>query len=142
MTVAPPTGVLMTVETDGSLLCTLTHGPSGVHVLTDAPRDNGGQGSAFSPTDLTAVSLASCMLTTMALAATRERIAWGPASARVEKRMTPPPRRIGELVMALTMPRELPAEQRAHFEDVARGCPVSRSLHPETRVTLSFEYPV
>ena len=62
------------------------------------------------------------------------------AHATVEKRMTPPPRRIGELVLEITMPRELPRDQRARFEEIARGCPVARSLHPDLQLPIAFRY--
>jgi putative redox protein len=133
-------GVEMTATGKGGLHVSLQHGPSGTQLVTDAPKDNGGEGSSFSPTDLVAAAAASCALTTMALVAKRENIPWGEASARVEKHMTPPPRRIGELVLELTMPRELPADQRTRMEKVAHECPVARSLAPDTKLTVSFRY--
>ena len=80
---------------------------------------------SFSPTDLVGAALASCALTTMALVASREGISFGEARARVEKRMTPPPRRIGELVLEIDMPQR-PAAHRARMEQVAHECPVMR----------------
>src|SRR5260370_29554698 len=118
-----------------------THGPSGSAISTEAPKDNGGTGSSFSPTDLVGAALASCALTTMQLAASREGIPWGVASARVEKVMTPPPRRIGALPLEIRMPSELPRQQRSRFEDIARACPVARSLGSEVQVLISFVYP-
>ena len=119
---------------------TLTHGPSGVKLETDAPRDNGGEGASFSPTDLCAASLAACAVTTMALVAKRENVPWGDAAARVEKHMTAAPRRIGKLVVELQMPKELPADKRAHFEEVAHTCPVARSLGPDVQLDFRFKY--
>jgi putative redox protein len=132
-------GVPMTASIHG-LTCRLTHGPSGALLDTVPPKDNGGDGSSFSPTDLVGVALASCALTTMALYAQREGLAWGDARAAVEKRMTPPPRRIGELVVVFDMPRELRPEQRGRFEEVARTCPVARSLHAEVKIPMEFRY--
>jgi uncharacterized OsmC-like protein len=103
--------------------------------------DNGGDGSSFSPTDLVGVALASCALSTMALQAAREGLAWGDASAAVEKRMTPPPRRIGELVLVFDMPREARPAERARLEEIARSCPVARSLHPDVKLPMEFRYP-
>lgn len=134
-------GVKMSVDSESGFKMKLTHGPSGVTMLTDAPKDNGGEASSFSPTDLLAVSLATCMTTTMALVAKRENVAWGATHATVEKRMNPSPRRVGEVVVELTMPKELPADKRAYFEGVAQGCPVGRSLHPDVKVSLTFKYP-
>jgi uncharacterized OsmC-like protein len=123
------------------LSCELTHGPSGSRISTVPPRDNGGDGSSFSPTDLVGAALASCALSTMALVAGREGLGWGNARAEVEKRMTPPPRRIGELVLVVHMPREVRPEHRARLEEIARTCPVARSLHPDVLVPMEFRYP-
>ncbi len=134
-----PTGVQMSAAIEG-LGCTLTHGPSGAVLQTVPPRDNGGTGMSFSPTDLVGAALASCALSTMALVAGREGLSWGNARASVEKRMTPPPRRIGELVLVIEMPREVRPEHRARLEEVARTCPVARSLHPDVKVPFEFRY--
>jgi putative redox protein len=136
-----PTGVVMSVESSPGFLCKLEHGPSGTRITTEAPKDNGGTGMSFSPTDLVGAALASCVLTTMALVASRENIPLGEARARVEKRMTPPPRRIGELVLEIEMPAGLSAAQRTRMEETAHGCPVSRSLHPDVKLPMSFRYP-
>jgi len=132
-------GVPMTAAIQG-LSCELTHGPSGSIIKTVPPRDNGGTGMSFSPTDLVGAALAACALTTMALAAQREGLSWGDARASVEKRMTPPPRRIGELVVVFDMPREVRTEQRARLEEAARTCPVVRSLHPDVKIPIEFRY--
>jgi len=132
-------GVPMTVELSG-LGCTLTHGPSGARIETVPPRDNGGTGERFSPTDLVGAALASCAVTTMAIVAGREGLPFGDARATVEKRMTPAPRRIGELVVVIEMPREVKPEHRARLEEVAHGCPVVRSLHPDVKVPIEFRY--
>jgi len=133
--------VRMEVVSQPKFKCTATHGPSGTAIATEAPKDNGGTGASFSPTDLVGAALASCAVTTMALAASRENVPWGEASASVGKEMTPPPRRIGQLVLEITMPRELPASERKRFEEIARGCPVARSLHPDLQVPMTFRYP-
>jgi len=139
----PPstTGVVMTALSAPGFHCRLEHGPSGSHITTEAPKDNGGTGMSFSPTDLVGAAIASCALTTMALTASREGIPFGEARARVEKRMTPPPRRIGELVLEIDMPAGLSAAHRTRLEEAARGCPVTRSLHPDVSVPLTFRYP-
>ncbi len=133
-------GVPMTAAIQG-LSCRLTHGPSGAVLSTVPPRDNGGTGASFSPTDLVGAALAACALSTMALVAQREALAWGDARAAVEKRMTPAPRRIGELVLVIEMPREVRPDQRARLEEAARTCPVARSLHPDVKVPMEFRYP-
>jgi uncharacterized OsmC-like protein len=132
-------GVPMTAAIQ-QLTCHLTHGPSGTAIRTVPPKDNGGDGSSFSPTDLVGAALASCALSTMALVAGREGLTWGDARAAVEKRMSPPPRRIAELVLVIDMPREVRAEHRARLEEIARTCPVARSLHPDVKVPIEFRY--
>jgi len=133
-------GVPMTAAIRG-LSCELVHGPSGSTLTTVPPRDNGGTGTSFSPTDLVGAALASCALSTMALAAAREGLPWGDARAAVEKRMTAAPRRIGELVLVFDMPREVRPADRARFEEIAHTCPVARSLHPDVRVPMEFRWP-
>lgn len=132
-------GVKMTAELKG-LACRLTHGPSGTQWETDPPKDNGGNASSFSPTDSVGGALLSCMLTTMALVARRESLPWGDASGSVEKLMVNDPRRIAELRVEITMPKEVRASDRARLEEIGRTCPVARSLHPDLRVPVVFHY--
>jgi uncharacterized OsmC-like protein len=133
-------GVPMSVSISG-LRCELTHEPSGSRIATTPPKDNGGDGSTFSPTDLVGAALASCALSTMALVAPKEGLTFGNASARVVKEMVGPPRRIGSLALEITMPKGTPLEQRARFEEIARGCPVARTLSADCQIPLTFIYP-
>jgi uncharacterized OsmC-like protein len=136
-----PTGVVMTATSAPAFKTQLEHVPSGSRIATEAPKDNGGTGGSFSPTDLVGAAIASCTITTMALVASRENIPFGEAKATVEKRMTPPPRRIGELVLHIQMPAGLSRAHRARMEQTAHECPVARSLHPDLKVPMSFSYP-
>jgi uncharacterized OsmC-like protein len=70
----------------------------------------------------------------------REGLTWGNARASVEKRMSAAPRRIAELVLVIEMPREVVPEQRARLEEIARTCPVARSLHPDVQIPMEFRY--
>lgn len=133
-------GVMMSARIDG-LTCELSHGPSGTTLTTVPPQDNGGTGASFSPTDLVGAALASCALSTMALKAGREGLSFGNARATVEKRMTPEPRRVEALVLVVDMPREVRLQDRARLEQIARSCPVARSLHPSVKVPMEFRYP-
>ncbi|MBI2884997.1 MAG: OsmC family protein [Candidatus Omnitrophica bacterium] len=127
---------------DGQLRCRVTHGPSGQEFQTDAPTDNGGEGKQFSPTDLVAAALASCVLTVMGIVAARHAIELAGASARVEKEMIAgPSRRIGSLAVTVSFPRAYPEAQRALLERAAASCPVHHSLHPELKVPIRFVYP-
>ena len=132
-------GVPMSAALSG-LACKLTHGPSGATLTTIPPRDNGGDGSSFSPTDMVGAALMACALSTMALVAQREGLSWGDAGAAVEKIMSPPPRRIAELTLVFEMPREVRPEHRARLEEAALTCPVARSLHPDVKVPIRFRY--
>lgn len=118
----------------------LTHGPSGAELLTDAPRDNAGEGAFFSPTDLVAGALGACMMTIMGIVAERSGIPLTGATLRVEKEMRSEPRRIGKLTLALHLPASLSREQRQKLELAARACPVHQSLHPDVSVDAQFLY--
>ncbi|MBK7860292.1 MAG: OsmC family protein [Archangiaceae bacterium] len=123
------------------LMTELTHGPSGSSIRTVPPKDNGGDASTFSPTDLVGAALASCAITTMVLIAKREHIPLGDPKGRVEKTMSEAgPRRIARLSLHIEMPEGVLPQHRARLEEIARGCPVARSLHPELQVPMSFSY--
>ena len=124
----------------GELKMELRHGPSGTTLKTAAPRDNQGDGSSFSPTDLLAASLGACMVTTMAIVARREGIPFEGAEFTLEKHMRSDPRRVDSLPVTVRMPAGLTPEQRERLESVARTCPVERSLHPDVRRDFTFVY--
>ncbi len=133
--------VEMTLVYEGGLHTTALHGPSSAGLETDAPVDNQGKGEAFSPTDLLATALASCMLTTMAIVGDREGWSIDGTKARVEKHMElEPRRRVGRVLVELEMPEGLSAEARQRLEKTARGCPVATSLHPDTVVDLRISW--
>lgn len=115
--------------------------PSGTLLRTDAPKDNLGEGSSFSPTDLVAAALGSCILTIMLNMS--ERSGWDLSGARfrVEKHMSPDsPRRIVALPIDFHLPKALPAEARVKLELAAKSCPVHHSLHPDIQVIVSYFY--
>ena len=133
--------VRVEVTYEGELHTRATHGPSGTSLETDAPVDNQGRGGAFSPTDLVGTALATCMLTIMGIAARSHGWALEGASASVEKEMAAdPPRRISRLTVRFAMPESLDQDARAVIEEAAAGCPVHRSLHPDTVVDIAFHY--
>jgi len=133
--------VRIDIEYTGSLHTELVHEPSGTRLETDAPRDNEGLGERFSPTDLVAAALASCVLTTMGIVAKRHAWAMEGASARVHKHMvTSPIRRIGRFEARFYMPAAVPEEARSVLERAARTCPVHRSLHPDVELDLEFDW--
>jgi len=133
--------VRIEVNYTGELHTRADHGPSGAQLETDAPRDNQGRGESFSPTDLLATALATCMLTVMGILARRHGWPMEGTVAAVEKHMSAqPPRRVARLVLRVVMPSRLPEEARAPLERAARGCPVFLSLHPDVEVELGFEW--
>lgn len=132
--------VQITGSYDGNLRVALQHGPSGSTLHTAAPVDNQGDGSSFSPTDLLATALGSCMLTTMAIVARREGIPFRGASFVLEKHMRPDPRRVAQVPVRIRMPADLAPEQRAVLERAALGCPVYQSLSPEIPKEVEFVY--
>jgi putative redox protein len=127
---------------EGQLHCSLTHGPSGSIIQTDAPKDNMGRGEAFSPTDLVAAALGSCMLTVMGIAAQRHNIDLKGTSVDVSKEMTAvPDRRIGSISVTFHMACGIPLDKRVMLEAAAHSCPVHKSLHPDVQTPIQFIYP-
>ena len=132
--------VEIAIRYEGELHTRAKHGPSGSELETDAPKDNEGRGEAFSPTDLLATALGSCMLTVMAILARRKGWAIEGARARVEKHMVVEPvRRIGKLVVEFDMPA-LPESARTMLERAAHTCPVHQSLHPDVELDIRFHW--
>ena len=138
----------MAVEIDvrylGDLHCEAAHGPSGSVLVTDAPVDNGGQGAAFSPTDLVATALGTCVLTMLGIVARRQALDLQGTRAQVVKEMTSQPtRRIGCLAVTVTFAAGLALDDdtRTLLERAARACPVKQSLHPDTEIRIEFVYP-
>lgn len=131
------------VSYEGNLHTLATHIRSGSTIETDAPLDNGGKGEAFSPTDLVAAALASCMVTVMGIAANARNMPLGRIDCEVEKIMVPNPRRIGEIKASLTFagPDVYTPEWRESLERIAMTCPVLESLHPDCKKTVTFNWP-
>lgn len=133
--------VAIEFEYQGELHCKAVHGPSRTELNTDAPKDNNGRGESFSPTDLVATALGSCMLTVMGIAARALNVELKGATATVEKEMTAAlPRRIERLTVKIHVPGNVSAENRQKLEQAALGCPVHRSLHPDVQIPLVFTW--
>ena len=131
-----------TINYSGKLRTISTHIRSGLTIITDAPTDNNGKGEAFSPTDLVAAALGSCMLTVMGIAAARHSIELAGATVDVSKEMvTEPQRRIGTISVNIRMPKGIPAQKRSMLEHAAHACPVHKSLHPDVKIPVEFTYP-
>ena len=134
---------MATVETIylGGLRTEATHVQSGTKILTDAPTDNHGKGEAFSPTDLVATALGSCMMTIMGIAAQTHGIDIDGTKLHITKIMSASPRRIGEIVVEVHFPKPIADQkQREILERAAATCPVAQSLHPDCKQTVSYRY--
>ena len=124
----------------GDLCCTSVHGPSEHSIQTDAPKDNMGLGRYFSPTDLVATALATCILTTLGIVAKRREIDLKGARATVEKHMNAEPRRIGRLPVKVMIDGNYSEEEKVVLERAANTCPVHKSLHPEVDAPITFSW--
>ncbi len=133
--------VRIDVEYQGQLRCVATHGPSGCTLTTDAPVDNHGKGESFSPTDLVATALASCMATIMGIFAQRHDIDLSGMKLKVTKEMTASgPRRIARLAVDIWIPCPSNHPQREALERAALSCPVHHSLHEEVEKPVEFHW--
>jgi putative redox protein len=125
---------------DSGLRCSASHDPSGSVLETDAPLDNQGKGERFSPTDLLATSLATCILTIMGIVAERHGWPLEGASARVQKTMAASgPRRVEQLEVWVTLPASLNDSQRQQLQRAAEACPVKRTLEGAVAMVLHWQ---
>jgi len=133
--------VAIELEYQGDLHCKAVHGPSGTELNTDAPKDNQGRGESFSPTDLVATALGTCMLTVMGILARTLNLGIGGTTATVEKEMTTTaPRRIKSLKVKIHVPHSLSPEDKQKLERAAHTCPVHKSLHPDVDAPIDFTW--
>lgn len=131
--------VKVTIDYEGDLHCSNTHGPSGSTFSTDAPVDNNGRGETFSPTDLMAAALGSCMATIMGIVAQRKGIDLAGLRIQVGKHMSAePPRRISRLEVRIEMPLAGDHPERKMLESAALSCPVHQSIHPDIEVPIDW----
>ena len=131
--------VEISVSYTGGLHCDATHGPSHSTISTDAPTDNRGKGESFSPTDLVATALATCMSTTMGIVAEDRGIDLSGMTVRVQKHMSKDaPRRIVGLPSEVHIPLSPDCPERALLEKTALNCPVHKSLPPEIERPTRF----
>ncbi|MCE3227323.1 MAG: osmotically inducible protein OsmC [Bacteroidetes bacterium] len=129
-----------TIKYLGGLRTEAVHEASKSKIVTDAPVDNHGKGEAFSPTDLMATSLANCMLTVMGIKAQNDGMTnIEGVVAEVTKIMYQEPRRVGEIHVKLTFPKNnYTDKEKKIYENTAHTCPVAKSLHPDLKQVLTF----
>jgi len=134
---------MATIETTylGELRTEATHVFSGNKIITDAPLDNKGKAEAFSPTDLLATSLGSCMLTVMGIAGREHEINIDGTTCSITKIMAADPRRVTEVQITFNFPaNDYSEKQRLILERTAINCPVAKSLHPDLKQTVVFNF--
>ncbi|RPD42695.1 OsmC family protein [Chitinophaga barathri] len=131
-----------TIIYNGELRTTATHVRSGTEINTDAPVDNNGKGERFSPTDLVATSLGSCMLTIMGIKARDKGWKIEGTKVSVEKVMGTEPRRITGINIRFDFPsgHGLEDKDRKILENAAYTCPVAESIHPDIKQNVTFNY--
>ena len=124
---------------DGNLRCTATHEPSGAKLITDAPVDNMGKGESFSPTDLLATSMLTCVMTIVAIRADSKGISVQGMSGSVEKSMAANPRRISKLELVVNLPSNLSMDDRTWLITEGCNCPVCVSVSESMEVDVTFQ---
>ncbi len=126
---------------EGNLRTRSVHSENKEEIVTDAPKDNQGKGEMFSPTDLLATALGTCVLTLMGIAANRLKVDLSGLRLTVEKEMAGlPSRRIGRLVMHVYCPKTFDTDITQKLETAGSHCPVHQSLHPDTRQEFFFHW--
>lgn len=124
----------------GELRTTSVHLQSGTEILSDAPTDNHGKGEAFSPTDLVANSLGTCMVSIMAIKSKDLNVDLIGSTVEITKIMNPEPRKIAKIVVVLNMSIAADEKTRSILERVAMNCPVLLSLHPDIEKEVTFNW--
>ena len=133
--------VQINISYEGDLHCSLVHVPSGARVETDAPVDNHGRGASFSPTDMVADALGSCMATLMGIKARDKDIDITGTTISILKEMTNVPvRRIGRLIVDILLPRDYSDAEMTILRNAALTCPVMKSINPEIIVETTFRH--
>ena len=125
----------------GDLRCKATHLQSGTEIETDAPTDNQGKGEKFSPTDALCVSLATCIITTLAIKARSISLELKDTKMEVTKHMLKDPRRVGQIDVAIFFPKlEVSEEQKLTLQETGDNCPVAKSLHPDLIMNIQYNW--
>jgi uncharacterized OsmC-like protein len=125
----------------GGLRVSSTHLASNREIITDAPVDNSGKGDSFSPTDLVATALGTCMITVMGIYAEKNGILMPNVYSRTNKVMSSSPRKISKLKIEIIFEgNQLSEVEKQSLKDVALNCPVAKSLHPDLQQEIEFNF--
>jgi putative redox protein len=126
---------------EGNLRTSAVHEESGSVIQTDAPKDNHGQGKLFSPTDLLATALGTCVITVMGILANKLNVKLPGLRATVQKEMAKiPSRKVGRIVIDIYCPLTFDRETISKLEQAGAGCPVHHSLHPDVQQEINFHW--
>ena len=125
----------------GNLRTESVHTSSNEKIVTDAPTDNNGKGEAFSPTDLVASSLSSCILTVIGIVSKQLEYDLTNTTSSVKKIMGDKPRRIVEIEVKIKFSQSTDSKTKSIIEKTALNCPVAKSLHPDIKQNISFIWP-
>ena len=125
----------------GELSVSSTHLASNTEIITDAPVDNNGKGESFSPTDLVATALGTCMITVMGIYAEKNGILMPNVYSRTNKVMSSSPRKISKLKIEIIFGgNQLSEVEKQSLKNVALNCPVAKSLHPDLKQEIEFNF--
>ena len=124
----------------GELRCDIKHNNSGQHITTDAPKDNNGKGEAFSPTDLVAAALGTCMITIIGIRAKSKGLDIGKPEFSIYKHMQSYPRKIDHLTVEIIFKVKIEPDDRNYLENEAKKCPVALSLNDSIEQDIRFKY--
>jgi len=124
----------------GDLRTSSVHLQSGTEILSDAPTDNHGRGEAFSPTDLVANALGSCMISIMAIKSKDLHVDLVGSTIEITKIMQPEPRKIAKIIVVLNMPVAVDEKTKTILERVAMNCPVLLSLNSDIEKDVTFHW--
>ena len=130
----------ISIKYDGTLRTTATHNQSGSIISTDAPIDNNGKGEKFSPTDLFAAALGSCMLTIMGITAKTHEFSIDGSNVDIDKIMGKNPRRVSSIKILINLRGEFSDKEKQLLMKAAHHCPVSKSIHPEINEEVVFNF--
>jgi len=134
---------MATIHTEytGELRTKAVHVRSGMELITDAPVDNKGRGEAFSPTDLLAASLGSCMITIAGMAAREHGFSIDGTTMDITKIMASNPRRVAEIIVEFHFPKNnYTDQQKKTLQEACLNCPAAKSLHPDLKQTIVFNF--
>ena len=131
-----------TILYEGNLRCNARHIQSNIVIESDAPIDNRGKGERFSPTDLVCTALATCMITTMAMKASDMGIELKDTKVDVKKHMASDPRRISQIDVAVSFPKNLTIDEKEKIilQRTGDNCPVIKSLHPDVIINATYTW--